>query len=211
MAASGTKVFEKLFGNPPGKNKLVSKHGLFRLLRSVLGKIAFSGEGVNVSVEEEGRVHFDVLSALLAARARFGLDHPFMATPGEGGLTIRPGMVYSVNAGAGGAWHAPTINGQPITDVPAPLLAVAGGSYTVALVAKFGTDGAAKTPFAIQVFSRLPDDTPVVRDNSAVAHGQPQEGVYHIPLYSRDANGGYQWVKTNITVNLDWENVYIMG
>lgn len=199
------KPFEHI-KKPTAAKGIASVKYVERRLREVLGKLHFTGKGVSSSAD--GQINFDLASA-------GSEEHPFKASTfvaesnGRTGVLISPGLVYSSAFATGIGWQIPQIGRRDLTAKPnPPALAPSGILSYICLVCEFDVDGKAyNTPWQIAAFNSVPTDTPLIRTNSAT--GSPQRGLYHVLIASVENGQIYQWVKRNISVNLQWEVPFI--
>lgn len=194
-----------------GPNRFASTRYVDRRLREVLGKLHITGKGCNLSASADGQIHIEV-----PANNDVG-DHPFKATTfvaqsnGRTGVLIAPGLVYSNALPGPTPWMLPQIGHRDLTTSSAspPALAPSGILSYLCLVCKFDTDGTAmETPWQIEAFNGSPpQNTPLVRIGSA--SGAAQQGVFHVLIATVENGQIYQWVRRNISVNLQWENPFV--
>lgn len=83
------KPFETLLGRKPRRNRLATTHGVYRILKSIFGRMGVSGKGISLAIKEDARLHLEVdpLDSLY--------NYPFRCHGSGGVLTIEPGSVIT--------------------------------------------------------------------------------------------------------------------
>lgn len=198
------RPFEHL-KKPLHANAPATTHYVERRLRETLGKLHFTGDAIKAG-GADGQIHIEFSSVDAG-------DYPFKpktfvaASNGRTGVTIMPGLVYS-NAFRDSPWLVPVIGGRSLLADPPPALAPNGTQSFICLVAEFDFDGSAyNMPWKIEAFGTPPQNTPLIRYNSA--SGDPQRGIYYILIATVEDSTLYSWVRRNISINLQWEVPFI--
>jgi hypothetical protein len=190
---------------PDGVNKIATHRWVMRLVRRVLKKLHFTGDGIQISESAEGQVHFKLSADLGGA----GI-HPFKVelstnpTTGAAALKIHPGICVEYGRDSSGAWlhttHAPTVGGTALTT---PLyLAVA--ARVILTVKMSGSTGNAITPFAIISTNGNPTAVPLIRGYGSVS---PQSSEHGIVIAEHNAGVITQIVTNNVRVSSHWNQV----
>ena len=205
--AAGIKPFEKLAKAPLGAsgNAFVKIRYLFKVFKAILGGFEILTDG---SLELTQPTPTSLMLKVSSANDSTQVD-PFTVTLGDKSISVAPGRVYSSQA-IQGPWCTPVINGVPLDAATAPALPFSSaGQGFVCVQAEFNTDGsAANWPWPIIFSQSIPQDTPLIRDNSV---GTPQPGTYNIIIASISNGAVNQWVRRNLCINLQWEQLYIEG
>jgi hypothetical protein len=194
---SEIKPFKKIAEAP--RNKIATRKWVARFLSLVLGKLNLTGKGIKITPAADGHLHFELDSVS-------GSDSPFYVSAVSGGFEVNPGLVYSTSGG----WRVPKIGGSLLTNNPAPTIAWSADQAFICLLVKFDSFGVAiDSPWEIKAFATLPPDITVLRSNGLSL--TPRNGTYHVLIASRLAGTLHQWVRHNIIVNLQWENLFVWG
>lgn len=196
---------------PTLQNKIATRKWVVSAMRKVLTKLHITGEGIELLEKADGQLH---LKVNVASADPY---HPFKAEtiqkPDGGiGITIRPGLIYCSQLPDyyQTRWMLPQIQNVDLRTEYPPWLNVSGIKSIIVIVAEFDIFGQAiNLPWQIKAFAEVPADTPLIRNNNT--SGTPQNGKYHILLASIKDGVIYQWIRRNVTINLQWQKVFIVA
>jgi hypothetical protein len=185
-----------------GRNKLVSRKGLFRILNKLFGGFQVSGKGVKMNMNELGRLHLEVDT---------GDDgnHPFKVTILDGKAYVEPGII---NTHLYGLQNPNRLMFEPVilnTDLRRSWIPVnnAGHGY-IALRMRFNriTGNPLTTPWQIVGTVTLKEDW-LIRSLGAVSGN---DGEIDLPIAEiQDGAVVRQFVDRNISVQAIWNLIYI--
>lgn len=206
--SSGVEIFQQLLNLAQGRNKMLTRHGAARLLKRIFGGFKVSGEGIEVTMKESGRLHLRALPAAVTSEATL---HPFQVTGSKGTYTVQPGGIYTLDVDL--------LPQQFLAAAPFGLLLKdyvfqVSSNFTghVVMTTEFDslTGGAVlEIPWQVRLTNTSPNygDQPLIRSNG---ENSPQNGIFTV-IIADIVNGevSSQRVTSSLAIFTIWNQIVL--